>query len=170
METADIEVKSTGPMGTAWVAVPDLSVASSGIRSVAKALLILELIARSGGEMTLTAIASTAKLNISTCHHLLTMFFENGFAARLRGKRTYILCEKLMFLHTAAPKQVNLPRRGTRVMKDLNIRAREAVQISVIEGEKLVTLLRKDALHPSKPDLSRPDVEGAALLSADLTV
>ena len=54
----------------------------AGIRSVSKALMILEIIARSGGEMTLTAIAGAADLNISTCHHLLATLQEAGFVAR----------------------------------------------------------------------------------------
>jgi IclR family acetate operon transcriptional repressor len=138
----------------------------AGIRSVSKALTILEIIARSGGELTLTAIAAAAELNISTTHHLLATLRECGFVDRLRGKRTYVLGAKIMLLHSAALKQVNLPRRAQRVLDYLNRRTREAVQIAVLQGDSLVTLLRKDALHPGGVDGGIGVSEGAAHATA----
>jgi IclR family acetate operon transcriptional repressor len=162
METADVDLNSTGETSH-----PDrLSAVPAGIRSVSKALAILELIARSGGEMTLTAIAGASELNISTCHHLLATLQDAGFVARLRGKRTYVLGAKILFLSTAALKQVNLPRRAQRVLDYLNRRTREAVQIAVMQGDTLVTLLRKEALDAIEADATIPASEAAAHATA----
>jgi IclR family transcriptional regulator, acetate operon repressor len=164
METAEVDLNSTG---AAVFGEPGRTAGfPAGIRSVSKALMILEIIARSGGEMKLTAIAGAADLNISTCHHLLATLQESGFVARLRGKRTYVLGAKIMMLHSAALKQVNLPRRAQRVLEYLNRRTREAVQIAVMQGDTLVTLLRKDALLSSGPDGGPGVSEGAAHASA----
>lgn len=166
METAGNEAHLRLPEAPAWSASCEPSVIPAGIRSVSKALAILDLIARSGGEMTLTGIATAADLNISTCHHLLATLLEHGFVARLRGKRTYVLGAKILFLYTAALKQVNLPRRAQRILEYLNMRTREAVQIAVMQGDTLVTLLRKDALHPIKSVIVPPDPDGAAHATA----
>jgi IclR family acetate operon transcriptional repressor len=167
MEAAEVDLNSTGvtvfgePTGPGRTAgLP------AGIRSVSKALTILEIIARSGGEMTLTAIAGAADLNISTCHHLLATLQDTGFVARLRGKRTYVLGAKIMMLHSAALKQVNLPRRAQRVLEYLNRRTRETVQIAVMQGDTLVTLLRKDALAPRGPDVGAAVPDCAAHATA----
>jgi IclR family acetate operon transcriptional repressor len=171
METADVDFNSTGMTLVGEQIIPEplagnTSSIPTGIRSVAKALCILEAIARSGGEMTLTAIADATALNISTCHHLLATLQDSGFVARLRGKRTYVLGAKILFLHTAALKQVNLPRRAQRVLEYLNMRTREAVQIAVMQGDTLVTLLRKGARQPSIADPQVPDTDDAAHATA----
>jgi IclR family acetate operon transcriptional repressor len=166
METADVELKSTREVLPRDRTAGTQSALPAGIRSVSKALTILEVIARSGGEMTLTAIATAAELNISTCHHLLATLQDAGFIARLRGKRTYVLGAKIMLLYTAALKQVNLPRRAQRVLDYLNRRTREAVQIAVLQGDSPVTLLRREALHPIKPDAAMPLSDGAAHATA----
>ena len=172
METADVDLNST-VMRVARDVVftaPLTSAASSnpsGIRSVFKALNILELIARSGGEMTLTAIAEAAGLNVSTCHHLLATLQEAGFVARLRGKRTYVLGAKIPFLHTAALKQVNLPRRAQRVLDYVAMRTREAVQIDVMQGDTMVTLLRKgpETAVAELDDAAHATATGKAILA-----
>jgi IclR family acetate operon transcriptional repressor len=163
MEAASVDLNSSGmtfsdAFGRAAVQLP-----ATGIRSVAKALAILDLIARSGGEMTLTAIARAAEMNLSTCHHLLATLQEAGFVARLRGKRTYVLGAKILFLYTAALKQVNLPRRAQRVLEYLNLRTRQAVQIAVMQDEALVTLLHKEAPHSA---IATPPPHGAAHATA----
>jgi IclR family acetate operon transcriptional repressor len=171
METADVDLNSTGVTvfrepESPGRAAGHPSAVPAGIRSVSKALTILELIARSGGEMTLTAIAGAAELNISTCHHLLATLHDAGFVARLRGKRTYVLGAKILFLHTAALKQVNLPRRAQRVLEYLNARTREAVQIAVMQGDALVALMRKESLHATKTEAGIPVAEDAAHATA----
>lgn len=125
---------------------------SGGIQSVSRALRILEVIAVSGGEANLSKISELAGLNISTCHHLLATLLEAGYVSKLRGKRTYVLGSKILFLSTSCLKQVNLPRRAQRVIEQLNARTKEAVQIAVLQGDDLVTVLRKDTLHAVRVD------------------
>ena len=163
METANVDLTSAGD--TAWEKPDHAGSAagpSAGIRSVSKALTILELIARSGGEMTLTAIAAHAELNVSTCHHLLATLQDAGFVARLRGKRTYVLGAKIMLLHTAALKQVNLPRRAQRVLDYLSRRTREAAQIAIMQGDTLVTLMGKDMPNATETDAGGQVPDAAA--------
>ena len=59
------------------------------IQSVDRALFLLETIAETGGEATLTELANRTGLNISTCHHLLATLIQRGFAAKVPGRRLY---------------------------------------------------------------------------------
>jgi IclR family acetate operon transcriptional repressor len=123
-----------------------------GIQSVRRAFRILDVIALSGGEASLTEISSRSGLKISTCHHLLTTLIQAGYAARRRGSRSYVLGSRILGLSTMCLKQVNLPQQAQRVVETLNVRTKEAVQIAVLQGDDLVTVMRKETLHAVRVD------------------
>lgn len=123
-----------------------------GVQSVERALRLLDIIAVCGGEANLTKLSELSGLNISTCHHLLATLLDAGYVAKPHGKRTYVLGSRILFLSTACMKQVHLPRRAQRMMDYLNLRTREAVQIAVLQGDDLITVLRKEALHAVRVD------------------
>lgn len=123
-----------------------------GIQSVQRALAILDAIAAAGGEATLTAIARQVRLKVSTCHNLLATLVQAGYAARRRGARSYVLGSRILALSTVCLKEVNLPQRAQRVIEMLNARTQEAVQLAVLQGDDLVTVMRKEALHAVRVD------------------
>jgi IclR family acetate operon transcriptional repressor len=59
------------------------------IQSVARALSLLDALARAGGEATLSVLAADAGLNISTCHHLMATMMRRGYVAQGVGRRAY---------------------------------------------------------------------------------
>lgn len=125
---------------------------SQRVQSVERALDLLELVGAAGGEATLTQISAGSGLNISTCHHLLATLIAKGYVAKLPGKRTYVLGPRVLYLGSLCLKQVNLPQRSQRVIDALNARTGEAVQLAVLQGDELVTVLRKEALHAVRVD------------------
>jgi IclR family acetate operon transcriptional repressor len=137
-----------------------------GIQSVRRAFRILDVIASSGGEASLTEIASISGLKISTCHHLLNTLILAGYAARQRGSRSYVLGSRILGLSTMCLKQVNLPRQAQRVVETLNVRTQEAVQIAVLQGDDLVTVMRKETLHAVRVDAGTPGKSNAAHATA----
>ena len=54
------------------------------IQSLDRAMSAAEAIAEAGGETTLTELSQRTKLNISTCHHLLSTLVQRGYVARCR--------------------------------------------------------------------------------------
>lgn len=124
----------------------------TGIQSVQRALRILDVIAVTGGEASLTEIARLTSLKISTCHHLLATLIQSGYAAKRRGARTYVLGSRILGLSTLCLKQVNLPQQAQRVIETLNARTKEAVQLAVLQGDELVTVMRKETLHAVRVD------------------
>jgi IclR family acetate operon transcriptional repressor len=151
----DVPVESPRPAGEASsnsVDAPARRAEVSGVQSVHRALQILDAIAFSGGEATLSDLAKRVQLKISTCHHLLSTLVEAGYAAKRRGSRSYVLGSRILALSTVCLREVNLPQRAQRVIEVLNAKTREAVQLAVLQGDDLVTVIRKEALHAVRVD------------------
>ena len=139
---------------------------AGGVQSVHRALQILNAIADAGGEATLTALAHKVQLKVSTCHHLLSTLIEAGYAAKRRGARTYVLGSRILALSTVCLREVNLPQRAQRVIETLNVKTGEAVQLAVLQGNDLVTLIRREALHAVRVDAAKLGKSDAAHATA----
>jgi IclR family acetate operon transcriptional repressor len=117
------------------------------IQSVDRALFLLETIAESGGEATLTDLATRTGLNISTCHHLLATLIQRGFAAKVPGRRLYALGARILYLGHAC-LQVDLPRRAQPYLENVNRATGETVQLAALHGDSVVMLAMREARHP----------------------
>ncbi len=89
---------------------------SGSVQSVERAILLLELLAASGGGAALTEIARQTGLNISTCHHLLATLMRAGYVTQLPNRRTYALGARVLHLGQAFLRQVDVPRRAQPVL------------------------------------------------------
>jgi IclR family acetate operon transcriptional repressor len=142
------------------------SAQSQRVQSVERALDLLEIVAAAGGEATLTQISTGSGLNISTCHHLLATLIAKGYVAKLPGKRTYVLGSRVLYLSSLCLKQVNLPQRSQRVIDALSARTGEAVQLAILQGDELITVLRKEASHAVRVDAAALGKTSAAHATA----
>jgi len=124
------------------------------IQSVDRALYLLETIAEAGGEATLTELATRTGLNISTCHHLLATLIQRGFAAKVPGRRLYALGPRILYLgHTCL--QVDLPRRAQRYLETINRATGETVHLAALQGDAVITLAVREALHAVRVDTGK---------------
>jgi len=124
------------------------------IQSVDRALYLLETIAEAGGEATLTELATRTGLNISTCHHLLATLIQRGFAAKVPGRRLYALGPRILYLgHTCL--QVDLPRRAQRYLEAINRATGETVHLAALQGDAVITLAVREALHAVRVDTGK---------------
>jgi len=124
------------------------------IQSVDRALFLLATIAEAGGEATLTDLSVRTGLNISTCHHLLATLIQRGFAAKVPGRRLYALGARILYLgHTCL--QVDLPRRAQPFMEAINASTGETVHLATLQGDRVVTLARREARHAVRVDSGR---------------
>ena len=124
------------------------------IQSVDRALYLLETIAEAGGEATLTDLATRTGLNISTCHHLLATLIQRGFAAKVPGRRLYALGPRILYLgHTCL--QVDLPRRAQRYLEAINRVTGETVHLAALQGDAVITLAVREALHAVRVDTGK---------------
>lgn len=123
-----------------------------GVQSVERALSLLELLAQSGGGTSLTDLSARAGLNISTCHHLLATLMKAGYVAQVPGRRTYALGARVLHLGQAFMRQVDLPRRSQPVLDRLNEATGEAVQLTVLQGDQVVTVAKSEARQAVRVD------------------
>jgi IclR family acetate operon transcriptional repressor len=124
---------------------------SGGIQSVDRALTLLETIADLGGETTLTKLASRTGLNISTCHHLLATLTKRGFVTNGLGRRGYALGARILYLSHAC-LQVDLPRRAQAYLDRVAEATGETVHLGALQGEEIVTLMKREGRHPVRVD------------------
>lgn len=126
-------------------------VARGSIQSVDRALSLMTAIAEQGGEATLSALSECTGLNISTCHHLLATLIKRGFVAKSVGRRGYVLGGRILFLAQAC-QQVELPRIAEAVVDRVNRATGETVHLAIIQGDEIITLLKRQARYPVRVD------------------
>jgi IclR family acetate operon transcriptional repressor len=135
------------------------------VQSVDRALTLLEALARSGGGVALTDLSAAAKLNISTCHHLLATLVKWGYVAKAPGRR-YALGARGLHLGQAFLKQVDLPRRAQPFVERINEETGESVHLAVLQGDAIITLLRREGRHAVRVDTGLVGGSDAAHASA----
>ena len=107
MESAAIETNGA----TLNAERPASDAAQAGVRSVKRALSLVNAIAEAGGEAALTDLSARTSLPVSTCHHLLKTLIDCGYAAQVPGKKLYVLGTRFIQLSHACVNS-DLPRRA----------------------------------------------------------
>ncbi len=136
------------------------------IQSVDRALDIMEVFSRAKGELRLNEVAAAAKLNISTCHHLLTTLMERGYVGQNPRQRTYYLGSKIIELSSARVRQMDLVEIATPELHRLNAETGETVHLAVMLGHDLTTLTKLDSPHAVRVDSASVGKSNAAHATA----
>lgn len=121
------------------------------VQSVDRALTLLDALAHSTGGTALTDLAARTGLNISTCHHLLATLVKWGYVAKVPGRR-YALGARGLHLGQAFLKQVDLPRRAQPFLEQISEDTGETVHLAVMQGDTIITLLKREGRHPVRVD------------------
>lgn len=135
------------------------------VQSVDRALTLLEGLARSTGGVPLTELAAGAGLNISTCHHLLATLIKWGYVAKAPGRR-YALGARGLHLGQAFLKQVDLPRRAQPFIERINDETGESVHLAVLQGDSIITLMKREGRHAVRVDTGSVGASDAAHATA----
>jgi IclR family acetate operon transcriptional repressor len=121
------------------------------IQSVDRAMRLLEGIAEAGGETTLTELSQRTKLNISTCHHLLSTLVHRGYVAKVPVRRSYALGARILYLSNAC-LQVDLPARAAPFIEQINAKTGETVHLAVLQGDAMMKIAKRESRHPVRVD------------------
>jgi IclR family acetate operon transcriptional repressor len=125
--------------------------AQSGVRSVKRALSLVNAIADAGGEAALTDLSARTGLPVSTCHHLLKTLVECGFAAQVAGKKLYVLGTRFIQLSHACVNS-DLPRRAQPFLEAISEATGETVHLAALQGNAIVTVALREARHAIRVD------------------
>jgi IclR family acetate operon transcriptional repressor len=122
------------------------------IQSVDRAITLIEAIAEAGGETTLTELSHRTRLNISTCHHLLSTLVQRGYVAKVPVRRSYALGARILYLSNACLRQVDLPARAAPFIEQINEKTGETVHLAVLQGDAMMKVAKREARHPVRVD------------------
>jgi IclR family acetate operon transcriptional repressor len=121
------------------------------VQSVDRALALIDALAGSTGSLQLTELAERTQLNVSTGHHLLATLVKWGYVARAPGRR-YALGARGLHLAQSFLKQVDLPRRAQPHVEHISEETGETVHLAVLQGDTVVTLLKREGRHAVRVD------------------
>ncbi|MGW4794134.1 IclR family transcriptional regulator [Nonomuraea sp. NPDC004297] len=136
------------------------------IQSVDRALTILETLAESSGEVTLSAVAARLGLSASTCHHLLATLVARGYATQNPQTRAYTLGVAAKRLGRPTADQLNLAQLAAPAMRAIHERSRETVVLAVLHGTELALVSSMESPHPIRAGYGWGELSNAAHATA----
>jgi len=124
----------------------------SQVRSVLRALGLVELLAAAGRPLPLSEIGARVGLTPSTCHHLLGTLVARGWARHDLRTRRYALGSRLAELVGAHTPGAEIATLAAPALRQLNEATGEAVHLAEMQGFELTTLLKFDGVHAVRVD------------------
>jgi IclR family transcriptional regulator, acetate operon repressor len=116
----------------------------SGVQSVERAFSILEEMARNGGEIGLTTLATKLGLAVPTVHRSMKTLVSLGYAKR-NGSRKYTLGASLLLLGEAASRGIASWAKPT--LLTLANECGETVNLATLEGDRVVYIGQSPSKH-----------------------
>ncbi len=117
----------------------------SGVQSVTRALSLLEIMADSPEECSLSEISEQANLPSSTVHRLLTSLVQVGYVAQDPATNRYSLGNNLIRLSHAAVKKHTLIRIARPWLEKTAAQTGETVNLTTRFGDSVIQLDHVDS-------------------------
>ena len=127
------------------------SAGSANIRSVGRAVSILELLAESPTDLGVTEIGRRLGVHKATASRLLATLADRGLVERNPASDKFRLGFGLIHLAGAATAGMDLVREARPILEDLAERTQETVNLAVLDGD---TVLHVDQLTPARAIVS----------------
>lgn len=121
---------------------------STGSRSVRRALDIFELMLERAEPITVAQIVTELSIPKSTAYELVRTLSEADYLAPSGKGSGLFLGRKLFELGMAYRSHVDLLRDGSRIAEELRNETGETVQLSVLENDLMMVLLKEEGIRP----------------------
>jgi DNA-binding IclR family transcriptional regulator len=118
-----------------------------GSRSVRRVLEMFEFLLQRGEPATVGEIVSALRIPKSTAYELVRTLSEAGYLEPAGRGAGLFLGRKLFELGMAYRGQVDLLRDGSQVVEELRDASGETVQLSVLENDMMLVLLKEEGSH-----------------------
>ncbi|MEZ5803979.1 MAG: IclR family transcriptional regulator [Rhizobiaceae bacterium] len=115
--------------------------------TVVKGLRVLEALATSPGDRTLTDLAVECGMSKSNVHRLLRTLEECGYVRRNPDARTYRASLRLWELGIRVYSRLDLRSYASRHLRELAEATEETTHLSVFDGEGVLYLDKVDGIH-----------------------
>jgi IclR family acetate operon transcriptional repressor len=122
----------------------DVARRAGGVQSVGRAFEILELLASSDGDMTLSAIGSASTLPLPTIHRLVRTLVSLGYVAQSES-RSYVLAPGLIRLGEVANRQLGAMARPelVRLVEALG----ETANLAILDSDMVMYAAQAPSGH-----------------------
>jgi DNA-binding IclR family transcriptional regulator len=134
------------------------------VKSVQRALRVLEVVAERPDGLTAKAVARRAHIALSTTYHLLNTLVAEGYVVRLEGARGYGLGYQVSALSRSLRQRLGVTWAVEAAVAELHQRARAAACYTVFRDNELVVAHVVDS--PDTPRVDPLDVGFAAAAHA----
>lgn len=115
------------------------------VKSAARTLEILSLLAEQPDGMTMTAIGNTLKIPLSSIHALIGTLVQMDFVLRDENSFHYRLGPKILRLASSYRAQVDLITLADTVMDRLRRDVGETISLTVLQGQMIMFIHKKSA-------------------------
>jgi IclR family transcriptional regulator, KDG regulon repressor len=122
-------------------------VSEEGGRSARRVLAIFELMLQRGEPVTVAEVVRGLRIPKSTAYELVRTLTAAGYLER-NGTATYFLGRKLFELGMAYRSQMDLLKEGGKVVEELRDETGETVQLSVLENNVMLVLVKEESSKP----------------------
>jgi IclR family transcriptional regulator, KDG regulon repressor len=110
------------------------------IKSLAKAVDVLDLFAGAQRELTFSEVVAETGMSKATAHRFLAVLTELGLLRRTGGQATFALGFRLIELGAAAASQIDLQTELRPFLRGLTERTRETSNLAVLAGRDVVVI------------------------------
>jgi DNA-binding IclR family transcriptional regulator len=112
------------------------------IKSIEKALNLLELLSDNKKEMSITEISKELHMGVSTVYRILTTLKCRGYIVQNQQTSKYMLGAKLFILGCKVQNTTNLIKVVTPFLQRLSENTNETINFAVLEGRETICLSR----------------------------
>ena len=134
------------------------------IKSIEKALDLLELLSDNKKEMGITEIGKELHMGVSTVYRILTTLKCRGYIVRNQQTSKYMLGVKLFVLGCKVQNTTNLVKIVTPFLQRLSQNTNETINFAILEGREAICLFRIKS-----QEMLRTDIEIGTKLPAHCT-
>lgn len=137
-------VRQNGTESAAWdsAAVAGAERNGRSIQSVERALTLIQILAAAREPLMLSDLAAQARINVSTCHHIVATLVGRGFVLHAGRNRGYMLSSKLRELTELGTRELDLSEFVRPSLIALAEQLAEGAQMAVLRDNALMTQLR----------------------------
>jgi DNA-binding IclR family transcriptional regulator len=121
---------------------------SAGSRSVRRALDIFGLMLQRGEPLVVAEIVRSLQIPKSTAYELVRTLSDAGYLERKGNNGALFLGRKLFELGMVYRSQIDLLKEGSQVVEELRDATGETVQLSVLENDIMLVLVKEEGSRP----------------------